>query len=138
MEVLRGRDGRDGRDGAKGERGDTVVEMDPPGPPGDKGDPGLQGVVGPRGLVGEKGARGDPGLRGLRENGGHRARPQEESPILAGVGQSAPLTKAPSLSTLEELEHLNETTREEQPTICACLMTQTIFSILVVCAVTVT
>ena len=69
---------------------------------------------------------------GLRENGGHRARPQEESPILAGVGQSAPLTKAPSLSTLEELEHLNETTREEQPTIFACLMTQTIFSIVVV------
>ena len=75
---------------------------------------------------------------GLRENGGHRARPQEESPILAGVGQSAPLTRAPSLSTMEELEHLNDTTREEQPTICACLMTQTIFSILVVCMVTVT
>ena len=69
---------------------------------------------------------------GLRENGGHRARPQEESPILAGVGQSAPLTKAPSLSTLEELEHLKNPTREEQLTICACLMTLTIFSILAV------
>ena len=47
--------------------------------------------------------RGDPGLCGPQD---HRAHPQEESPTLAGVGQTAPPPRAPSSYMLVELQRL--------------------------------
>ena len=63
---------------------------------------------------------------GIKEYRDHQAHPQEESPTLAGVGQTAPPPRAPSSYMLVELEGLTTTTKEEQPTISAC---QTILTI---------
>ena len=65
---------------------------------------------------------------GLKGNRDHQAHPQDASPTLAGVGQPAPLTRAPSSYMLVELEGHTITKKEEQPTISACQMILTILS----------
>ena len=70
---------------------------------------------------------------GLKENRDHRAQPQEESSTLAGVGQPAPPPRVPSSYMLVELEGLTGSSQEEQPTISACQMIQTISNTRVEC-----
>ena len=63
---------------------------------------------------------------GLKEYREHQAHAQEESPTLAGVEQPAPPSRAPSSYMLVELQGHTTLTVEEQPTISAYQMTQTI------------
>ena len=117
MEVLRGRDGRDGRDGGKGEVGS----------PGAQGE---RGVAGPHGPFGEKGMHGNQGLRGGQGEPGLQGPPAGG---LAGAVPPAPLTRELHSSTLEELEGLIGSRKEEEQTICVFQMILTISSTRVEC-----
>ena len=57
---------------------------------------------------------------GLKVNKDHRDQLQEESSILAGVEQPAPLTRVHNSYMLVELEGHAGTMKEEQPTISVC------------------
>ena len=65
-----------------------------------------------------------PACLGLKGNREPRAHQQEGPPTFAGGGQSAPVTRELSWSTLEELEGLAGITKEELLTTSACQMIQ--------------
>ena len=65
-----------------------------------------------------------PACLGLKGNREPRVHQQEGPPTFAGGGQSAPVTRELSSSTLEELEGLTVYTQEELLTTSACQMIQ--------------
>ena len=68
---------------------------------------------------------------GIKEYRDHQAHPQEESPTLAGVGQTAPPPRAPSSYMLVELQRLLGANMEEVLTISVCQMILTISNTIV-------
>ena len=65
-----------------------------------------------------------PACLGLKANREPRAHQQEGPPTFAGGGQTAPVARELSSSTLEELEGLTVYTQEELLTTSACQMIQ--------------
>ena len=78
----------------------------------------------PRGQWGRRVCVETPACLGLKANREPRAHQQEGPPTFAGGGQSVPVTRELSWSTLEELEGLAGITKEELLTTSACQMIQ--------------
>ena len=76
-----------------------------------------------------KACRETQACKGLKENRESRVHHQEESPTLAGVGQPAPLTRELSWCIQAELGELTWNGQEAEPTISACQMIQTTWTL---------